>query len=169
MLFWTYDHPTWTTALLFNGGIRGGVDRRAVRFSPASAQMAAPRRSRQPQSRVGDVELCLTLPLLLGLLAVAAYTSHSATGDQVTASLAALYRDVSGLPQPVRGDLQGILRRYTREVIDVGWPAQRAGVVPTTGSALMAQFNDELHAVKPAGLGQQTLHAQAMAQANALV
>ena len=110
--------------------------------------------------------------LLLGLLAVAADTSFSATGDQVNreaASLAALYRDIGGLPNPARGQLQDCQRQYTRAVIDVNWPAQRNGIVPTTASAIMDDFNTALHAFRPGDLGQQTLHAEAIPQANVLV
>ena len=45
-------------------------------------------------------------------------------------SLAALYRDSGGYPQPIRTQLQGKLRDYAREAIAVSRPAQRRGVEP---------------------------------------
>jgi hypothetical protein len=55
--------------------------------------------------------------LLLGLLAVATYQNLSDVDKTVgneAPSLAALYRDVSGYPEPKRSELEGLLRDYTR-------------------------------------------------------
>jgi len=71
--------------------------------------------------------------LLLGLLAVATYQNYSNVDDIVTneaSSLAALYREISSLPQPSRGQLQQRLREYTRYTIEEGWAQQRKGIVP---------------------------------------
>jgi hypothetical protein len=71
--------------------------------------------------------------LLLGLLAVATYQNYATVGDIVdneASSLAALYREISSLPQPSRGQLQQRLREYTRYTIEEGWAQQRKGTVP---------------------------------------
>jgi hypothetical protein len=110
--------------------------------------------------------------LLLGLLAVAAYGSYTATGDAVTheaASLSALYRDVSGLPEPKRSELQTVLRAYTRQVIDVSWPEQQVGVVPTGAGKIMAGFAEQLQAFRPANIGEQVLFAESLTQLNTLL
>lgn len=55
--------------------------------------------------------------LLLGLLAVAAYQNFTTVSDIVTkeaSSLASLYRDLRGYPEPLRTRLQDELRDYTR-------------------------------------------------------
>src|SRR4029078_7573981 len=74
--------------------------------------------------------------LLLGLLAVATYQNHSDVEKAVSSeasSLGALYRDVSGYPEPQRTELKTFLREYTRYVIDEAWSLQRQGMVPTGG------------------------------------
>jgi len=71
--------------------------------------------------------------LLLGLLAVATYQNYANVGDIVdneASSLAALYREISSLPQPGRGQLQQRLREYTRYTIEEGWAQQRKGIMP---------------------------------------
>jgi hypothetical protein len=71
--------------------------------------------------------------LLLGLLAVGAYQNHAETRRSVVgeaASLAALYRDVSGYPEPYRTDLRTLVREYTRSTIGDAWPKQRRGMMP---------------------------------------
>lgn len=172
MFFWIYDYPTWQMTLLFMGVFTAVSIERLYGFRWLAHAWL--HRDDHANDMVGLAmsSFAILYGLLLGLLAVAAYTSYSLAGDQVTreaASLAVLCRDVSGLPQPVRGDLQETLRRFTRDVIDVSWPLQQRGVVPTTASAIMAQFNDQLQAFKPTDLGQQTLHAEAIAQVNALI
>jgi Protein of unknown function (DUF4239) len=172
MFFWIYDHPTWQMALLF--AVAFGVVAVIGLLAFRATLHGWLHRGGRANEMVGHAlsSFAILYGLLLGLLAVAAYTGYSATGDQVTkeaASLATLYRDLSGLPEPARTQLQDTLRRYTRDVIDVSWPAQQKGVVPTTASAIMTEFNITLNAFKPADLGEAALHGEAITQANDLV
>src|SRR5215472_12518485 len=73
--------------------------------------------------------------ITLGLLMVGVWTTFSEAqqkGDREASCLAAFYRDLSYFPEPNRSQLQTDLRRYTRTVIDVGWPLQQRGIVPRT-------------------------------------
>ena len=172
MFFWIYDHPTWMMALLFVAvfAIVSIIGLFAFRWLAHDWL----HRDERANEMVGFAmsSFAMLYGLLLGLVAVAAYTSYSTIGDQVTkeaASLAALYRDVSGLPEPHRAELQTTLRAYAREVIDVSWPNQREGLVPTSASAIMTHFVQQLQAFKPADMGEQTLHAEALSQTNTLI
>ena len=81
--------------------------------------------------------------LLLGLLAIASFQNFSLASENVdkeASSLAALYRGLSGYPQPIRGQLKEELRNYTHELIERAWPLQRHGVVPVSGSDLVTKF-----------------------------
>ncbi len=172
MFFWIYDQPTWAMALLFTTafavfGIGGLTLFRRTTFDWMH-------RSERTNEVVGFAmsSFALLYGLLLGLLAVAAYGSYTASGDEVTreaASLSALYRDVSGLPEPKRAELQTILRAYTREVIDVSWPLQRDGVVPTGAGKIMTGFAAQLQAFQPANMGEQALFSEALSQMNTLL
>jgi hypothetical protein len=79
---------------------------------------------------------------------------------QEAASLAALYRDVSSYPVERRTELQDDLRHYTREVIDVAWPAQRKGVIPSGGTELLDAFQKKIAVFEPSSEGQKILHAE---------
>ncbi len=105
--------------------------------------------------------------LLVGLIAVAAYQNFSTVSDIATkeaSSLAAMYRDLRGYPQPIRGRLQEDLREYTRYVIDKAWPEQRRGIVPTEGSHRIEQFMDDLLTFKPSEKSEEIIHAEALRQ-----
>jgi Protein of unknown function (DUF4239) len=78
----------------------------------------------------------LSYAVLLGLLTIATFDSiKNLTGtiDRETTNLSTLYRTADGYPEPLRGELKGLLRDYTRYVIDKDWPAHTRGVVLSGG------------------------------------
>src|SRR5690348_6390242 len=87
-----------------------------------------------------------------GLLAIGAW----ATFDQVqgkidheASALGGLYRDTSAYPEPLRTAMQEDLRRYARQVIDVGWPMQRRGIVPNNASPVLTDFQEHFMTFEP--------------------
>lgn len=105
--------------------------------------------------------------ILLGLLAVATYQNYAAVGDIVdkeASSLSALYRNFSGYPQPIRGQLQDGLREYTRYTIEEGWDQQRKGVVPTDGSKLITSVLQTLLRFEPSKESEKIIHAETLRQ-----
>src|SRR5262245_4711799 len=71
--------------------------------------------------------------LALALIAVSVWQTHSDVAkvvSQEATDAAALYRDVSSYPEPVRSRLQSHLRFYLDYVIHEAWPLQRTGEVP---------------------------------------
>ncbi|HUI22356.1 MAG TPA: hypothetical protein VLZ74_15090 [Methylocella sp.] len=108
--------------------------------------------------------------ILLGLIAVASYQNFAAVTELVTkeaSTLAALYRDLSGYPQPIRGSLEGKLREYTRRVIEESWPLQRRGIAG--GSEQVSTFYDELLAYNPTKRKEAIVHSEALRQFNKLL
>jgi hypothetical protein len=108
----------------------------------------------------------------VGLIAVGvwnSYTNVSSLASQEAASIGALYRDVSSYPDPIRGDLQQLLRDYTIAVIEKDWPAHRMGQVTTEGTAILSAFQARLFSFDPVTNGQQALHAEALRTFNQLV
>jgi len=81
--------------------------------------------------------------------------------DEATA-LAALYRDVSGYPDPIRPQLQGILRDYTKYVFEEAWPLQQRGEIPEGGVERMDHFQAVLIAHEPTTEGQKILQGEAL-------
>ena len=74
-----------------------------------------------------------------GLLAIGAWATFAEVQEKIdheATALGALYRDIGAYPEPARTILQNDLRRYAREVIDVGWPMQRRGIPITPARCL---------------------------------
>jgi hypothetical protein len=90
--------------------------------------------------------------VLLGLLTIMTFEANKRLTDNIgreTASLSALYHTADGYPDPLRGDLKGMLRDYTRYVIDKDWPAHRRGLVPMGGEHRLNAFRQAVLSHEP--------------------
>jgi hypothetical protein len=84
-------------------------------------------------------------------------------------SIAMLYRDVSGYPEPIRSQLQKELSGYVFDVFHVAWPLQAHGQVPDGGVVRMDRFQRTLVAYEPSTEGQKLLHAEALRAYNNVI
>jgi hypothetical protein len=103
--------------------------------------------------------------LAVALIAVSVWQTYSDVSkivSQEATALAALYRDVSGYPDPPRSRLQQELRDYVNDVIHQAWPLQRQGRVPRGGVELMNRFQATLVSCEPVTEGQKLLHAETL-------
>jgi hypothetical protein len=117
MLYWLYDIPTLLAVGLFAALFVGVCWIGIVLLSSRLVPMV----HHQPglNEILGDYlqYFGVIYGLLLGLLAVATYQNHSDVEKTVSneaSALAALYRDVSAYPDPMRSELEAFLRDYTR-------------------------------------------------------
>lgn len=110
--------------------------------------------------------------LAVGLIAVSVwqtYTDVETVVSEEATSLAALYRDVSSYPEPVRPQLQRELREYTRYVIEEAWPLQQRGQVPGGGVERVNRFQSILVSFEPASESQKLLHAETLRAYNEMI
>jgi len=107
--------------------------------------------------------------LALALLAVNVLESYSDVSKIVSkeaTSIAALYRDVSAYPEPLRSELRQGLRKYVESVIRDAWPLQAQGKLPTKGVIQMTEFQTSLMSFEPHGASQEIIHAETVASYN---
>ena len=133
MMYWIYDYPSWVIGFLFCGTFVA-LTWIGIFFTRATFHSWL-HQDKRANEMVGLAlsSYFVLFGLLLGLLAVATYQNYANVGDIVdneASSLAALYREISSLPQPGRGQLQQRLREYTRYTIEEGWAQQRKGIMP---------------------------------------
>lgn len=112
--------------------------------------------------------------ITVGLIAVGVWSTNSNASDLVSkeaSSIGALYRDVSGYPEPIRTELRSKVRDYTVFVIEKAWPAQRSGQGQSVegGTGIMDEFQDKLYTFQPANPGQVALHSETLAAFNKLI
>jgi hypothetical protein len=173
MFYWIYDLPNGVVFLLFTvfALVVGWVAIFALRG--VNAKLFG-RGDEAREERNSMIELVLTgtglfYGLLLGLIAAATYTTYSDTENAVNeeaTSLAALYRDVSNYPEPIRGQLRGDIKEYVRYVVDDAWPRQQRGEIPLGGIRRADVIQNQLAVFEPVQEGDKILHAEALSQFN---
>lgn len=107
----------------------------------------------------------------VGLFALGAWQNYTDVDSKLaleSAALAELYRDVSHYPEPARSVLQGDLRVYVRNLIDISWPQFRRGIADRANSGTLNAFYDSLAEFEPAS-ETQLIHAEALQQFNRLI
>jgi len=171
-MYWFYDLPTWLSGVLVIGVFLAvGL----IGLFPTRNWM---RRLHQVGHSHNDIvgfylaAVTVLYGITLGLLEIGTWTTYTeveAKVDQEALALGRLYRSVGSYPEPIRSQLQQDLREYAREVIDVGWPQQRRGIVPTGASHLLAKFQNQFLQFEPKTETQKIVHADAYAQFNTLV
>jgi len=112
--------------------------------------------------------------ITVGLIAVGVWNTNSNAGELVSreaASIAALYRDVSSYPAPVRDELRAKLREYTVFIIERAWPAQKKGDGQTLshGVIILDDFQDKLYTFEPTTQSQIALHRETLRAYNVLI
>jgi Protein of unknown function (DUF4239) len=172
MMYWIYDYPSWEIGLLFCAVFL------AVTWIGIFLMRATIHSWVHQDGRTNDMvgialsSFFVLFGILLGLLAVATYQNYSNVGDIVdreASSMAALYRDFSGYPQPIRRPLQDQLREYARFVIEDAWPLMRKGIVPTDGAERIDSISQTLYAFEPSKESEKIIHAETLRQFNNLV
>jgi hypothetical protein len=110
--------------------------------------------------------------LTLGLVTVAtwnSFTAASQVSSDESATIAVLYRDLTGFHQPEQDVLKSELRLYTKYIIEKSWPAQRRGQIHTGESNVLEVFQRLLLTTEPATTGQQIVHTEAIRAFNRVV
>ena len=146
-LFWLYDLPTLLFGILIVGvAVAVGL----VGFYPTRKWVRKVHVEEHSHNEIVGFyfgAICLFYGITVGLLAVGtweAYSNVDAKVGEEASTLAALYRNVSSFPDPKRKELQADLREYARQVIDVVWPLQRRGIVPSAAADKLSALQAHL-------------------------
>lgn len=169
---WFYDLPTWFTLPTFVLLFIGVSWAMLLALRPWMAQIA--KHDRDWDNVLGPaVEMYgVFYGITLALVAVSVFQNFVRV-DQVVqdevAALAAFYRSISGFDQPTAGQLQELLRTYTRNVISVDWPQQASGLTPILGGREVDQIQLTLFSYQSAAPAQDALQAEAIDQFSTFV
>ena len=172
MFEWIFDLPLFVTGPLIIGapclyGVFGLLFVRRRVLPRLSMHVA-------DSEFTGAIVQCVMVfyGLACALIAVTVFQTYSDVSkivSQEATSIAALYRDVTGYPEPVRHMLQEELRAYTDQVIHEAWPLQHRGELPRAGVAYMDRFQSTLIAFEPSTEGQKLLHAETLRAYNTMI
>ncbi len=101
--------------------------------------------------------------LLLGLLSVSVYQNSERVNQLVNleaAGIASLYRSFSSYPEPLRSELEFLLRDYTLYVINEDFPAHRRGEINNGGSNRLQLIARRLAEHEPGSRSRELLHSE---------
>lgn len=110
--------------------------------------------------------------ITLGLISVAAWENFNEVEGLVSyeaAAIAALYRNVDHYPEPLRAELTGTLRTYTRQIIDISWPEMQQGIVPLGGHPLVMRLHKTLVQFEPKTESQIATHRESLYRFNQMI
>jgi Protein of unknown function (DUF4239) len=162
---WIYDIPRWGGTFLFAAVFVGFTWLGLVLIRPWVRRHAAD----QPDwdALIGAILAAFVVfyGITLALIAVSSYQSFAAANQVVgreAATLGTLYRAVSNYLEPMRGELQTMLRDYTRYVIEEAWPAQQRGDIPEGGTVRVTAFEEKLLSFQPQTRAEEILHAETL-------
>jgi hypothetical protein len=123
----------------------------------------------RPEPRVNELVthasggFSLFYALLLGLLSVAAYQNAERVKQLVNveaAGIASLYRGLAVYPEPLRSELEYLLRDYTLYVINEDFPAHREGRITSGGSNRLQLIQRRLAEYDPPNRSLEILHSE---------
>jgi hypothetical protein len=164
-LDWIYDIPRWGGTLLFAAVFVGFAWLVLVLIRPWVRRHAAD----QPDwnALIGAILAAFVVfyGITLALIAVSSYQSYAAVNQGVgreAATLGTVYRAVSNYPEPIQGELQTMLRDYTRYVIEEAWPTQQRGVIPEGGTVRVTAFEEKLLSFQPQTRAEEILHTETL-------
>jgi len=126
------------------------------------------RGEKDPNTPVGLLLNAFTLyyGVLLALLSIAVFDNYDKAQDTISreaASIVALYRNLSGYPEPTRTALIDTLRRYVDEETGPGWRKQQSGQASTPGTLLVDDLDRQLLGFRPdRQSGEDTLHSETL-------
>lgn len=171
-MYWVYDLPNWLfgtlTVLAFC--VFGLVGLLATRRWVPALHHGAESFNDIVGFYLGAVTVLYGIAL--GLLMVDVWATFTDTAGKVDAeagTVASLYRDISCLPEPEQSELQNEMAIYTRQIIEIGWPQQQKGIVPSANMIVLDDMGRILATFEPKTEGQRILVAEAFRQYNALV
>ncbi|HET8723699.1 MAG TPA: DUF4239 domain-containing protein [Anaeromyxobacteraceae bacterium] len=122
------------------------------------------------QASFYGTQIWLAYTLILSLTAVGAWSEYQAASDKVShevATMEVLQRRAALYPEPVRTQMDDLIREYARVVADGEWPEQRAGKHPSAAKHLFGKLNLLLGDFEPRNLPDQMVHAETLRELTA--
>ncbi len=104
----------------------------------------------------------VTYAVLLAFVATVAWEGFNkakAASHMEAAVILDVFQVANGLDEPARTNLIDSLKRYTRTVIAIEWPAQAEGRVDRAGDSYLDDLQQSAVSLRPSGQAYTNLHA----------
>ncbi len=163
--YWIYDLPNWLLCLVIVVITTGLALLGLVISRPIVKRIAGASSKHNDLVSYFLASMGVFYGLALGLIAVATWENYTEVDAVVTseaAALSSLYRDLDGYPQPLRNNLESLMRDYTRIVIEKEWPAHKHGIALEDGDIILDQLENEIMNFEPTREREKIVHAEVL-------
>jgi hypothetical protein len=136
-------------------------------FTPVRRRLKARFSRSSDQAAYFGTQIWLAYTLILSLTAVGAWSEYQAASEKVSrevASLEVLQRGALLYPEPMRGQIDEMVRDYARTVAEKEWAEQRVGVHPSAAKHKFAGIVRLLGDYEPQNLPDEMVHAETLRQ-----
>lgn len=168
MPVWIYKLPHWQLLLLFVGAAVCVCWGLIIILKPVMTRWF--RSDHEDRNSIIDILVAgtgLFYGLLLGLVAVGAYTNYSNADDSVSReadAVGVLYRDISNFPEPQRSGLRSELLRYIDVVINQEFPSAHHGELLAAASPVATEIHKQIASFTPTTFGGEALDSETLRQ-----
>jgi len=165
MMDWVFRLPIVPLFLLVVGGIVLSTLVGMMLVAPLRARITARFAKSSEQAAYFGSQIWLTYSLILSLVAIGSWTEYQAATDKVSrevSTLEVLQRRAEIYPEPMRTEMDTVIRAYARAVADGEWLEQKGGRHPSAAKKLFAQLNRLLGDFEPQNLPDQMVHAETL-------
>jgi hypothetical protein len=165
---WIYNLSHWELLLLFAGAAVCICWSLIAVFRPIMTRWF--KNDDESRNSIIDILVAgtgLFYGLLLGLVAVGAYTNYSNADDSVgreADTIGVLYRDVSNFPEPQRSTLRSDIIRYIDVVIDQEFPSAHRGQLSAAATPVASEIHKQITSFAPTTLGAAALDSETLRQ-----
>ncbi|MEO7196577.1 MAG: DUF4239 domain-containing protein [Pseudonocardiaceae bacterium] len=165
---WIYTLPHWQMLLLFAGISICACWVLVLLLRPLMEHwFSSDHGSRNHIIEIMIAGTGLFYGLLLGLIAVGAYTNYTNADEAATReanAVGVLYRDVSNYPAPLSSELREGITHYMDVVIDQEFPSAHRGKLLATATPVATTIQHDIVSFAPTNPGQAALDAETFHQ-----
>jgi hypothetical protein len=136
-------------------------------FTPVRRRLKARFSRSSDQAAYFGTQIWLAYTLILSLTAVGAWSEYQSASEKVSrevASLEVLQRGALLYPEPMRGQIDEMVRDYARTVAEKEWAEQRVGEHPSAAKHKFAGIVRLLGDFEPQSLPDEMVHAETLRQ-----
>jgi hypothetical protein len=136
-------------------------------FAPVRRRLQERFSRSSEQAAYFGTQIWLAYTLILSLTAVGAWSEYQAASEKVSrevSSLEVLQRGALLYPEPVRGQIDELVRDYARTVATKEWDEQRVGLHPSAAKHRFAAIVRLLGDYEPLNLPDRMVHAETLRQ-----
>jgi len=101
--------------------------------------------------------------LVFALVTIAVWGNYdrvsNGVGDEANC-IHNIYRSLESYPPELRDPVQGLMRTYLKQVVQVEWPMMKEGREDPEARRLITEVNARISAYRPVALGELPLHQE---------